>query len=107
MRAGAWAAHHTLCHLTVASEEMLCSFTLLACAGIAASPDPSAMMIQFVQLQGDSCVMCLGSLGSCWFREENQVSEVRPAGFVGADRRKRVDLWNCPSGHSDLLQLCH
>lgn len=39
------------------------------CAGIAASPDPSAMMIQFLQLQGDSCVMCLGSLGSCWFSD--------------------------------------
>lgn len=52
---------------TVTEEEMLCSFTLLACAGVAASPDPSAMMIQFLQLQGDCCVMCLGSLGSCWF----------------------------------------
>lgn len=41
---------------SVASEEVLCSFTLLACAGVAASPDPSAMMIQFVQLQGDHCV---------------------------------------------------
>lgn len=92
---------------TVALEDMLRSFTLLACAGTAASPDPSAMMIQFLQLQGDSCVMCLCSLGSCWFSEQNQVSEVRPAAFVGADGRKRAEPWNCCSGHSDLPQLCH
>ena len=90
-----------------ASEKELRSFTLLACAGVAASPDPSVMMIQFVKLQDDSCIMCLGRLGFCWFSEQNQVSEVRPAKIVTADTRKRADLWNCPFGCSDPLQLCH
>lgn len=89
----------------MASEKELRSFTLLACAAVAASPDPSATMIQFVRLEGDSCIMCLGRLGFCWFSEQNQVSEVRPAEFVTADARKRAGLGNCPSRRSDPPHL--
>lgn len=94
MKAVAWAvvSSWSVRLKMTASEKELRSFTLFACTGVAASPDPSVMMIQFVKLQGDSCIMCLGRLGFCWFSEQNQVSEVRPAEFVIVDTKKRADL---------------
>lgn len=72
----------------MASEKELRSFTLLACTGVKASPDSSVMMIQFVELQDDSSIVCLHRLGFCWFSEQNQVVEARSAEFVTADTRR-------------------